>query len=145
MAELYFRRGGTHALPQSFFKYRRTALRKIDELRSALGLVRPLIIEEVSAKLAGSGSIIVIHYCTSRPLMHVGRNASPYIIDQESGKRLDVQRVPYIGNLSSRSVGSKPSEAGYFIIDNSDYVVGPGSKVTTVIGELNKENVIIEG
>ena len=86
-----------------------------------------------------------VRYRTSRPLPDEARRIPPHLLDEASGRRLEVQRVPYFGGLASRSVGPTASAEGYFVIDNSAAVVATGSLVTVVVGELKKENVVVSG
>ena len=119
--------------------------RTISVFRSVLGSLRAIRLESASAGLAGEGSLVVVRYRTSRPLPDDLRRHPPCLVDEASGARLPLQRVPYFGGLASRSVGPTASAEGYFVVDNSRAVVASGSLVTVVIGELKKENVVVSG
>ena len=101
-------------------------------------------IESASATLAGDGLLIVVGYRTRHPIS-LQTSGSTFILDQKSGKRLGVQKVPLIGALASRSTRSKKLRDGYFVVSNQDGVVGPGSMITIVIDELRMENVLVSG
>ena len=107
-------------------------------------LNRDNCIESASATLAGDGFLIVVGYRTSLPIS-MQMSGSTFILDQKSGKRLGVQKVPLIGALASRSARSKKLCDGYFVVRNQEYVVGPGSMITIVIDELRMENVEVSG
>jgi len=118
-------------------------LRRISGFWSVLGSLRAIRLESASAGLAGEGSLVVVRYRTSRPLPGDGRRILPCLLDEATGTRLQVQRVPYFGGLASRSVGPTTSSEGYFVVDNSAAVLAAGSLVTVIIGELKKENVVV--
>lgn len=91
------------------------------------------------------GDLIVVQYRISRPLPNEGRRVVPYLIDMKSGKRLNVQRIPYFGALASHAVGSSTSNEGYFVVDNRESILQTGSSVKVVVGDLEKENVVVDG
>jgi hypothetical protein len=101
-------------------------------------------IESASAELAGVGVLIVVGYRTILPIS-LRMSGSTFILDQKSGKRLGVQKVPLIGALASRSTSSRKLCEGYFVVNNQEGVVGPGSLITIVIDELRMENVLVSG
>lgn len=90
------------------------------------------------------GDLIVVQYKTSSPLPNEGRRVVPYLIDMKSGKRLNVQRIPYFGALASHAVGSSTSNEGYFVVDNRESILQTGSSVKVVVGDLEKENVVVD-
>lgn len=100
-------------------------------------------IECASATLAADGILIVVGYHTSHPISSDGKNGQTFILDQRSGKRLGVQKVPLIGALASQSKHHINLSDGYFVVNNAEKVVGPGSMVTVVVGDLRMENVIV--
>lgn len=101
-------------------------------------------IESASATLAGDGLLIVVGYRTCLPIS-LQMSGSAFILDQKSGKRLGVQKVPLIGALASRSTRSRKLRDGYFVVSNQESAVGPGSLITIVIDGLRKENVLVSG
>jgi hypothetical protein len=101
-------------------------------------------IETASAMLAVESSMVMIGYRTRLP-MHQSRSKTQFIVDEKTGKRLDVQNVSFIGALSSRSVGRRSLSHGYFIADNAERTIVPGSKITVVIGEMRIENIVVSG
>jgi hypothetical protein len=98
-----------------------------------------------SAMMAGDGSLIMVGYRTSLPMAQSGTSGSTYVLDEKSGKRLGVQNVPFIGALSSRSVGRKKRYDGYFVVDNAEMVVVSGSMITVVVGGLSIGNIAVSG
>lgn len=101
-------------------------------------------IETASAMLAVESTLVMVGYRTRLP-MHQSRGKTLFIVDEKTGKRLDVQNVSFLGALSSRSVGRRSLSHGYFIADNAEGIVGPGSKITVVVGEMRIENVVVSG
>jgi hypothetical protein len=100
-------------------------------------------IEGASATLAADGILIVVGYHTCLPISSVGKSGQTFILDQRSGKRLGVQNVPLIGALASHSRHHGKLSDGYFVVDNAEKIVGPGSLVTVVVGDLRMENVAV--
>ena len=109
-----------------------------------LSLDRDNCIELASATLAGDGLLIVVGYRTGLPIS-LQTSGSAFILDQKSGKRLGVQKVPLIGALASRSTRSKKLRDGYFVVSNQEGIIGPGSMITVVIDELRMEDVLVSG
>lgn len=101
-------------------------------------------IETASAMLAVESNLIMVGYRTRLPV-HQSRGKTFYVVDEKTGKRLDVQNVSFLGALSSRSVGRRSLSHGYFLADNSERIVGPGSKITVVVGDLKIENIVVSG
>ncbi len=101
----------------------------------------PLMIEGAIAKLAGEGGLIIVRYRYSRPVR--GVKTAAWILDETSGRQLNVQMIPIIGPLNSYSLSRRPTLEGYFVVDNEERIVKPGSKITVVVGGLRKENVAV--
>ena len=101
-------------------------------------------IEMASAMLAVESSLIMVGYRTRLP-MPQSRGRTLFIVDEMTGKRLNVQNVSFLGALASRSVGRRSLSHGYFIADNSEKIVGPGSKITVVIDGMKIENIVVSG
>ena len=100
-------------------------------------------LEGVNARLAGDGGMIIVRYRTSKSLPGSGKGIAAHVLDQASGKRLDVLRIPIIGLLNSHPLTRMPTCEGYFVVDNIDRQVVPGSKITVVVGGLKVEDVAV--
>jgi hypothetical protein len=101
-------------------------------------------IEMASAMMAVEGSLIMVGYRTRLP-MPQSRGRTLFIVDEKTGKRLDVQNVSFLGALASRSVGRRALSHGYFMADNAERTIVSGSKITVVIGEMKIENIVVSG
>jgi hypothetical protein len=112
-------------------------------LRRGSSHEKPLKLEGVHARLAGAGGMIIVRYRTSMPLPGSGKSVAAHVLDQASGKRIDVLRIPIIGLLNSHPLTRMPTCEGYFVADNVDRKVVPGSKITVVVGDLKVEDVAV--
>lgn len=105
----------------------------------------PLQLENVYANLIGESLIMVRYHYNRTPEKRIDRLV-PYILDEATGRPLYVQVLPVLGAMylhsKVRSSG-KASQDGYFLVDNGDFLIKVGSKITVVIGELKKESIII--
>lgn len=105
----------------------------------------PLQIENVYANLTGE-SLVLIRYHYNRPPEKRIDRLVPYILDEATGRPLHVQILPLLGAMYLHSEcrsSSQASQDGYFLVDNGDFLVKAGSKVTVIIGEIKKEGVTI--
>ena len=114
-------------------------------MRSDVLSEEPLQLDGVYANLIGE-SLVLIRYHYNRPPEKKFGRAVPYILDEATGRPLHVQVLPLLGAVYMHSGGrssGQASQEGYFLVDNGDFLVSAGSKVTVVIGELKKEGVTI--
>lgn len=102
-----------------------------------------LQIENASAKVAGEGSLVVVNYRFNRIPSRDKARVIPYVLDEGSGRHLFVQMVPIIGPLFSHTLTRLPTQEGYFVVDNGYRLLKEGSKITVVIGDAIKNNVIV--
>jgi hypothetical protein len=101
-------------------------------------------IEMASAMLAVESSLVMVGYRTRLPI-YQSRGRTLFILDEKTGKRLDVQNVSFLGALASCSAGRKRLCNGYFIADNAEQIISPGSKITVFVGEMKIENIVVSG
>jgi hypothetical protein len=87
--------------------------------------------------------VIIVRYRTSKPLPASDKGIAAHVLDQASGKRLNVLKIPIIGALSSHPLTRLPTCEGYFVADNVDRQVVPGSKITVVVGDSMAEDVAV--
>ena len=114
-------------------------------MRSDVLSEEPLQLDGVYANLIGE-SLVLIRYHYNRPPEKKFGRAVPYILDEATGRPLHVQVLPLLGAVYMQSKGRSSGQASqdsYFLVDNGDFLVSAGSKVTVVIGELKKEGVTI--
>lgn len=135
--------GGAESSPLGLSSLKRRVPGHARALRKGRSYENPLKLEGVHARLAGAGGMIIVRYRTSKPLPGSGKGAAAHVLDQASGKRLDVLRIPIIGLLNSHPLTRMPTCEGYFVADNVDRQVVPGSKITVVVGDLMAEDVAV--
>lgn len=116
-------------------------MREISQVQSTALSSEPLILENVTARLAGDGGLLIIRYRYNR--LTSGMRTHNWILDPASGRQLNVQTIPLIGPLNSYSLSRRPVLEGYFVIDNGERLVKEGSEITVMVGDLRKENVIV--
>ncbi len=116
-------------------------MQEISQTQSAALSSEPLRLEYVTAKLAGEGGLIIVRYRYNKPSRSMRTNN--WILDTASGKQLNVQVVPLIGPLNSYSLSRRPAMEGYFVVDNGERTIKEGSKITVVVGEQRKEDVVV--
>jgi len=76
----------------------------------------------------------------------VDRTIKPYLIDQESGLKVNVPSPAKLGPLRATDKYGKP-KAGrtYFVLfGNPGRFIKSGSKVTVVIGEFRAEDLVVQ-
>lgn len=112
-------------------------------LRRDRSFEKPMKLEGVHARLAGAGGMLIVRYRTSKPLPGSGKGVAAHVLDQVSGKRLNVLKIPIIGPLNSHPSTRMPTCEGYFVADNADHQVVPGSKITVAVSDLIVEDVTV--
>ncbi len=112
-------------------------------IESAVISNETLKLEDASARVAGEGSLVVVNYRFNRLPPKDKARIVPYVLDEESGRHLFVQMVPIIGPLFSHTLTRMPTQEGYFVVDNGYRLLKEGSKITVVIGDAIKNNVIV--
>lgn len=142
MSELETLRG-VKSYPLVLSSMKRKALIHARSLCHSLSFEKPMRLEGVHARLAGDGGMIIVRYRTSRPLPGSSKGVAAHVLDEGSGKRLDVLKIPIIGPLNSHPMTRLPVCEGYFVVDNVDRHVVPGSKITVVVGDLVSEDVAV--
>lgn len=71
-------------------------------------------------------------------------DVKPYLIDQKSGKSLNVPVPAKLGPM--RPTGRNPKEGvTYWMFFGNPGLVKPGDSVTIVIGDYRLENLVVEG
>jgi hypothetical protein len=72
------------------------------------------------------------------------RHIKPYLIDQESGKKLWVPTETKLGSLRSTTNSPTANQVYRALFSNPNKLVKRGSKVTIVIGESKVEDLVVE-
>ena len=102
-----------------------------------------------SLRLAAAGNMIDFRYRIVDPAkarMLVDRTITPYLIEQSSGKTVEVPKSTKIGPLrQTTKYGDPPADRVFFVLfGNPGGLVQPGSRVTVVVGDFRAEDLIVE-
>lgn len=90
------------------------------------------------AHLSGDGSFVDIRYGLSRPDKAQGR-FPVYLIDESTGQRFELMRLPKFGMIKTRHNKFRPS--GILLFRNRNNILKPGSIVTLTFGPLEAKNI----
>ena len=104
-------------------------------------------IEVTSLRVSAAGHMIDFRYRIvdsekSAPLFE--RQTKPYMLDQASGKVLEVPRTAKLGPLRPSNVTPAEGKIYTLLFGNTGGLVQPGSKVTVVIGDFRVEDLVVE-
>ena len=104
-------------------------------------------VEITSVRISAAGHMIDFRYRIldaekSAPLFE--RQTKPYLLDQASGKVLEVPRTAKLGPLRPSNVTPEEGRIYTMLFGNSGGLVQPGSKVTAVIGDFRVEDLVVE-
>lgn len=93
----------------------------------------------LKAQLSGDGSFIDIRYRLTRP-DRIRTQGQVYLIDEESGKKYYLMRLPKYGTIQTRH--NKFQHTGILLFRNIDNEVKSGSNFTLVFGKFEVKGVI---
>ncbi len=104
-------------------------------------------VEITSIRVSAAGHMIDFRYRIvdaerSAPLFE--RQTKPYLIDQASGKVLEVLRTAKLGPLRPSNVAPAEGRIYTMIFGNTAGLISAGSKVTVVIGDFRVEDLTVE-
>ena len=104
-------------------------------------------VEITSIRVSAAGHMIDFRYRIldsekSAPLFE--RQTKPYLLDQASGKVLEVPRTAKLGPLRPSNVTPAEGRIYSMMFGNTGGLVQPGSKVTVVIGDFRVEDLAVE-
>lgn len=104
-------------------------------------------VEITSIRLSAAGHMIDFRYRIldsekSAPLFE--RQTKPYLLDQASGKVLEIPRTAKLGPLRPSNVTPEEGRIYSMIFANTGGLVQPGSDVTVVIGDFRVEDLKVE-
>lgn len=104
-------------------------------------------VEITSIRVSAAGHMIDFRYRIldaerSAPLFE--RQTKPYLIDQASGKVLEVLRTAKLGPLRPSNVAPAEGRIYTMIFGNTAGLISAGSKVTVVIGDFRVEDLVVE-
>ena len=104
-------------------------------------------VEVTSVRVSANGHMIDFRYRIldtekSKPLFE--RQTKPYLVDQASGKVLQVPRTAKLGPLRPSNVTPAEGKIYTMLFGNTGGVVQPGAKVTVVIGDFRVEGLVVE-
>ncbi len=104
-------------------------------------------VEITSVRVSAAGHMIDFRYRIldaekSAPLFE--RQIKPYLLDQASGKVIEVQSTAKIGPLRPSNVTPAEGRIYTMIFGNTGGLIQPCSKVTVVIGDFRVEDLVVE-
>jgi hypothetical protein len=104
-------------------------------------------VEVTSIRVSAAGHMIDFRYRIldaekSAPLFE--RQTKPYLLDQASGKVLEVPRTAKLGPLRPSNVTPAEGKIYTMMFGNTGGLVQPGSRVTVVIGDFRVEDLVVE-
>jgi hypothetical protein len=74
----------------------------------------------------------------------LGRQSNAYLIDQTSGKKLAVPRMPKVGALRTSAIKPEAGRIYFILFNNTGDLVQSGNKVTIVSGDFKAEHLVVE-
>lgn len=95
-------------------------------------------IHVIQALLSGDGSFVDLRYRLSRADKALGR-FSVHIVDEETGKRLELVRLAKFGTVRTRH--NRLQSLGILLFYNRDKIIRNGSMVTLFFDKLRAEHV----
>lgn len=103
-------------------------------------------VEIVGVRLTANAYMLDFRYRvidSDKAIMFTQKQVKPYLIDQASGKKLDVARTR-LGPMRQTAVKPTPDRNYAILFANSNKLVKAGSKVTVVIGDFKVEDLVVE-
>ena len=105
--------------------------------------------EVVAIRLSAGGSMIDFRYRVVDPdkaAFLTDRNLAAYLVDQESGRALEIPTTAKVGPLRQTTPNDKPEEGRvYFMLfGNPGKSIQSGSKMTLAIGDVKIKNLVVQ-
>ena len=105
--------------------------------------------EVVAIRLSAGGSMIDFRYRVVDPdkaAFLTDRNLAAYLVDQESGRALEIPTTAKVGPLRQTTPNAKPEEGRvYFMLfGNPGRSIQSGSKMTLAIGDVKIKNLVVQ-
>lgn len=72
------------------------------------------------------------------------RQDNAYLIDQSSGKKLAVPRMPKVGALRPSALKPEAGRIYFILFNNTGDLVQSGNRVTIVSGDFRAEHLVVE-
>lgn len=106
-------------------------------------------LEIVAVRLSAAGGMVDFRYRVVDPekaAFLTDRNLKAYLLDQASGRALEVPTTAKIGPLRQTTPYEKPEEGRiYFMLfGNPGKLIQSGSKVTLAIGDVKIKNIPVQ-
>jgi len=104
-------------------------------------------IQLAGLRLSGQGYFVDFRYKVLDPEKAAplaDKDKRPYLIHEESGKKLYVPTTPKLGALRQTAQKLKPGQIYFMFFSNRSGTLKSGSKVTMVIGDVRLENLVIQ-
>jgi hypothetical protein len=104
-------------------------------------------IEVVALRLSAGGNLLDFRYKVldsdkAAPISHV--EWKPYLIDEKTGAKMVVPKMPKIGSLRQTAVKPVVGRVFTTLFTNPGQTLKSGSKATVVIGECRIENLTVQ-
>lgn len=104
-------------------------------------------VEVVAIRQSAGGRMLDFRYRVTdpekaKPLLD--RSAKAYLIDRETGVKLDVPNAPKIGSLRQSARQPIAGRVYFVLFSNQNRMVRRGSRVNVVIGDFRADNLIVE-
>jgi hypothetical protein len=104
-------------------------------------------IKALAVRLTANGNMLDFRYQVldpDRALPLFSRDIKPYLVDEATGTVCVVPDVPKIGAVRSTTRTPVAGQEHFILFVNPNRFVKSGSKVTVVIGDFRKANLVVE-
>jgi len=113
-----------------------------DSLKDSLG------IEVKTLSLSARGNLVDFRYRVTDPAKAISLSKkearNPYLVDQETGVVLRVPGLAQIGSLRTSMKNPIAGRTYFMLFSNPGMAVKKNNKMTLVIGDVKKENIVVE-
>ena len=106
-------------------------------------------IEITSIRRSAADSILDIRYKIAdeeKAAFMMDRTKDAFLLDQESGKVVAVPNTVRIGPMRTTMRFGKPTKGRtyYILFGNPEQMIGQGSKVTLIVGDMKVRDLVVE-
>ena len=103
-------------------------------------------VDDIRVRLAASGEVIRFSYrvvdATKAQVLN-NKKASPYLIVQKTGAKLEVPTTEKVGQLRQTATAENGREY-WMVFTNVNHVAKPGDRVDIVIGSFHANGLVVE-
>lgn len=104
-------------------------------------------IKVVAVRLTANGTMLDFRYQVLDPgkaLPLFSREIKPYLVDEATGTEFAVPDLPKVGAVRSKTRDPVAGQEHFILFVNPNGFVKAGNKVTVVIGNFKKANLVVE-